>query len=73
MKLGALIKDRPSDIVNLKLDVPTLKGALEKTPSNSCSNTNPPDETDHTYHPRLHRWLDLRARSQMAELAGALD
>lgn len=28
-----LIKDRPFDIVNLKLEVPTLKGALEKTPS----------------------------------------
>jgi NAD-dependent dihydropyrimidine dehydrogenase PreA subunit len=32
-KLEALIKDRPFDIVNLKLEVPTLKGALEKTPS----------------------------------------
>jgi len=25
--------DRAFDIVNLRLDVPTLKGALEKTPS----------------------------------------
>ena len=33
VKLEALIKDRPFDIVNLKLEVPTLKGALEKTPS----------------------------------------
>jgi ferredoxin len=33
LKLEALIKDRLFDVVNLKLEVPTLKGALEKTPS----------------------------------------
>ena len=33
VKLETLIRDRPFDIVNLKLEVPTLKGALEKTPS----------------------------------------
>ena len=33
VKLGDLIHDRAFDIVRLRLDVPTLKGALEKTPS----------------------------------------
>ena len=33
VKLEALIKDRPFDVMNLKLEVPTRKGALEKTPS----------------------------------------
>jgi len=33
VKLQELIQDRPYDIVNLHLEVPTVKGALEKTPS----------------------------------------
>jgi len=33
VQLQDLVKDRPYDIVNLKLDVPTVKGSLEKTPS----------------------------------------
>jgi len=33
VKLEELIRDRPFDIVKLRLEVPTLKGALEKTPS----------------------------------------
>ena len=33
VKLEALIKDRPFDVVNLRLEVPTLKGALERAPS----------------------------------------
>jgi NAD-dependent dihydropyrimidine dehydrogenase PreA subunit len=32
-KLEALIKDRPFDLVNLKLEVPTRNGAVEKIPS----------------------------------------
>lgn len=33
VKLEDLIRDRPYDIVNLRLEVPTVKGAMEKTPS----------------------------------------
>jgi formate hydrogenlyase subunit 6/NADH:ubiquinone oxidoreductase subunit I len=33
LKLEAKVKDRPFDIVNLKLEVPTVKGLLEKTPA----------------------------------------
>ena len=33
VKLGELVRDRPYDIVNLHLNVPTVKGALENTPS----------------------------------------
>jgi len=33
VKLGELVRDRPYDVVNLHLNVPTVKGALEKTPS----------------------------------------
>ena len=33
MKLEARVKDQPYDIVNLKLEVPTVKGLLEKTPA----------------------------------------
>lgn len=33
VKLGELVQGRPYDIVNLHLNVPTVKGALEKTPS----------------------------------------
>jgi ferredoxin len=33
VKLEARVKDLPYDIVNLKLEVPTVKGLLEKTPA----------------------------------------
>ena len=33
VKLEELINGRPYDLVNLRLEVPTVKGALEKTPS----------------------------------------
>jgi ferredoxin len=33
VQLQDLVKDRPYDIINLKLEVPTVKGSLEKTPS----------------------------------------
>ena len=33
VKMEDLIRDRPYDIVNLRLEVPTVKGAMEKTPS----------------------------------------
>jgi len=46
VKLEALIKDRPFDIVNLKLEVPTLKGALEKTPSHMTFEVTSTDQQD---------------------------
>jgi len=33
VQLQDLVKDRPYDIINVKLEVPTVKGSLEKTPS----------------------------------------
>ena len=33
VKLGELIRGRPYDLVNLRMEVPTVQGALEKTPS----------------------------------------
>lgn len=33
IQLEELVKDRPFDFVNLRLEVPTVKGALEKTPA----------------------------------------
>lgn len=33
VKLQELVKDRPFDVVNLVLHVPTVQGSLEKTPS----------------------------------------
>lgn len=47
-KLEALIQDRPFDIVNLKLEVPTLKGALEKTPSHMSFEVTSTDQQDIT-------------------------
>jgi len=46
VKLEGLIKDRPFDIVNLKLEVPTLKGALEKTPSHMTFEVTSTDQQD---------------------------
>ena len=47
-KLEVLIKDRPLDIVNLKLEVPTLKGAMEKTPSHMTFEVTSTDQQDIT-------------------------
>jgi hypothetical protein len=33
MKMEELIHDKPYDFVNVRLEVPTVKGAMEKTPS----------------------------------------
>jgi len=33
VQMEELIKDQPDDFANLRLEVPTVKGALEKTPS----------------------------------------
>jgi hypothetical protein len=33
VKLQDLIKGRPYDVVNLQLNVPTVQGTMEKTPS----------------------------------------
>jgi NAD-dependent dihydropyrimidine dehydrogenase PreA subunit len=48
VKLETLIKDRPFDVVNLKLEVPTLKGALEKTPSHMTFEVTSTDQQDIT-------------------------
>ena len=48
VKLEALIKDRPFDVVNLKLEVPTLKGALENTPSHMNFEVTSTDQQDIT-------------------------
>jgi len=47
-KLEALIKERPFDIVNLRLEVPTLKGALEKTPSHMNFEVTSTEQQDIT-------------------------
>ena len=46
IKLQTLINGRPFDIVNLKLEVPTLKGALEKTPSHMFFEVTSTDQQD---------------------------
>jgi Pyruvate/2-oxoacid:ferredoxin oxidoreductase delta subunit len=46
VKLQALIKDRPFDVVNLKLEVCTLKGALEKTPSHMTFEITSTEQQD---------------------------
>jgi NAD-dependent dihydropyrimidine dehydrogenase PreA subunit len=33
VQMEELVKDQPDDFVNLRLEVPTVKGAMEKTPS----------------------------------------
>jgi hypothetical protein len=48
VKLETLIKDHPFDVVNLKLEVPTLKGALEKTPSHMTFEVTSTDQQDIT-------------------------
>lgn len=47
-KLEALLKDRPFDVANLKLEVPTLKGALERTPSHMNFEVASMDQQDIT-------------------------
>lgn len=46
VKLKALIRDRPFDIVNLELEVPALKGALEKTPSHTTFEDTSTEQQD---------------------------
>lgn len=46
LKLEDLIKDRPFDIVRLRLDVPTLKGALQKAPSFLSFEVTATDQED---------------------------
>jgi len=48
VKMEALIKDRQFDVVNLKLEIPTLKGALEKTPSHMTFEVTSTDQGDIT-------------------------
>jgi Pyruvate/2-oxoacid:ferredoxin oxidoreductase delta subunit len=47
-KLETLIKDRPFDVVNLKLEVPILKGAMEKTPSHMTFEVTSTEQQDIT-------------------------
>jgi ferredoxin len=46
VKIEDLIKDRPYDVVNLRLEVPTVKGALEKTPSLMSFEVTTTDQSD---------------------------
>jgi hypothetical protein len=46
LKLEALVKDQPCDIVNLKLEVPTLKGLLERTPAYMSFEVTTTDQQD---------------------------
>ena len=45
-KLEAKVKDRPFDIVNLRLEVPTVKGLLEKTPAYMTYEITSTDQND---------------------------
>jgi len=46
LRLEALVKDQPCDIVNVKLEVPTLKGLLEKTPAYMSFEVTTTDQQD---------------------------
>jgi NAD-dependent dihydropyrimidine dehydrogenase PreA subunit len=46
VKLEELIKDRPFDVVGLRLEVPTLKGALQKAPSFLSFEVTSTDQED---------------------------
>jgi NAD-dependent dihydropyrimidine dehydrogenase PreA subunit len=48
VSLEELVKDRPYDITRLRLDVPTLKGALEKAPSFMTFEVTSTDQSDVT-------------------------
>lgn len=45
-KLAAKVKDKPFDIVNLRLEVPTVKGLLEKTPAYMTFDITSTDQKD---------------------------
>jgi ferredoxin len=45
-KLADKVKGKPFDIVNLKLEVPTVKGLLEKTPAYMSFEITSTDQTD---------------------------
>jgi NAD-dependent dihydropyrimidine dehydrogenase PreA subunit len=54
VKLEELIQGRPYDIVNLRLEVPTVKGSLEKTPSfMSFEVTSTSQENIETFLPEV--------------------
>jgi NAD-dependent dihydropyrimidine dehydrogenase PreA subunit len=46
VKLEQLVKDRPFDVVRLRLEVPTLKGALQKAPSFLSFEVTSTDQED---------------------------
>lgn len=46
VKLDELTRDRPFDIVDLKLEVPTVKGLREKTPAFMAFGVTSTDESD---------------------------
>jgi NAD-dependent dihydropyrimidine dehydrogenase PreA subunit/ElaB/YqjD/DUF883 family membrane-anchored ribosome-binding protein len=46
MKLEDKVKERPFDIVNLRLEVPTVKGLLEKTPAYMTFEITSTDQHD---------------------------
>ena len=46
MKLEAVVKDQACDIVNLRLEVPTLKGLMEKTPAYMSFEVTTTDQQD---------------------------
>lgn len=46
MKLEGLVKDQPFDIVGLRLEVPTVKGLLEKTPAYMTFEITSTDQQD---------------------------
>jgi hypothetical protein len=46
VKLEGKVKDRPFDIVNLRLEVPTVKGLLEKTPAFMSLEITSTDQSD---------------------------
>ena len=46
MKLEAVVKDQAFDIVNLRLEVPTLKGLMEKTPAYMSFEVTTTDQQD---------------------------
>lgn len=46
IQLEELVKDQPFDIVNLRLEVPTVKGALQNTPSFMSFEVTSTDQED---------------------------
>jgi ferredoxin len=47
-KLEALVKDQACDIVNLRLEIPTLKGLIEKAPAYMSFEVTTTDQQDVT-------------------------